>query len=110
MRCEILFINTKMLLLEGHAFHADIDAIKMTIESMKEKRVFVTHNVFADMIDAMSMGGHHDKIPEVERTIVAQLTIFCIHIHVHVITCCVHVHVIAPIGNALKLGSFFLFL
>ena len=32
---------------------------------MRGQRVFVGHNMYIDMLDAMSRGGHSDKITEV---------------------------------------------
>ena len=49
----------------GYAYQGDIEAIKQTIEMMRGHRIFVRHNMYIDMLDAMSRGGHPDKITEV---------------------------------------------
>ena len=63
--CIIIILQIVLYVLSGHAYHGDLDAIKTTIGIMREQRLFAGHNVFADMLDALSRGGHHEKIVEV---------------------------------------------
>ena len=61
----IIILQIVLYVLSGHAYHGDLDAIKTTIGIMREQRLFAGHNVFAEMLDALSRGGHHEKIVEV---------------------------------------------
>ena len=65
MYMYIIILQIVLYVLSGHAYHGDLDAIKTTIGIMREQRLFAGHNVFAEMLDALSRGGHHEKIVEV---------------------------------------------
>ena len=54
-----------VILCIGYAYQGDIEKIKELTVAMKEQSIFPGHGTYCSLLDSISRGGHHDKLPEV---------------------------------------------